>query len=304
MKHSQRETLWRAAYKLGRHPLGYEAQRVLAGADALGTPKGTPLLLAGHGEGGLIAQIAGAVDNRFQAVAIAGSFGLTTRQPELPLYRNVWSLLQSFTDAEMAALIAPRRVLVEHGRYPEVTHTDAGGAAPGKLWRPTAAEFDSDLRRLESRSGKSAVALRPGLDVTLGEESVPRALLNVGVAQHPTMMKPLGVAPARNGSNTLPDAAARTLRLYREVLDDTQWLLREAQYTRADFWKAANFKSAAEFTNSTVPFRDRFRRDVTGEIQGVPAAKPTQPTPLRDERHPRLRGPASKSTPTCSPGAR
>ncbi len=273
VKHSQRETLWRAAYELGRHPLGYEAQRVLAGADALGTPKGTPLLLAGHGEGGLIAQIAGAVDARFQAVAIAGSFGLTTRQPELPVYRNVWSLLHTFTDAEMAALIAPRRVLVEHGRYPEVTHTDAGGAAPGKLWRPTPAEFDSDLRRLESRSGKSAVALRPGPDAALGEESI-RALLTTGAGSTPAV-KPLGVAPARNGSNTLPDAAARTLRLYRELVDDTQWLLREAQYTRADFWKAANFKSTADFTNSTAPFRERFRREVTGEIPK--ASLPPQP---------------------------
>ena len=264
VKHSQRETLWRAAYELGRHPLGYEAQRVLAGADALGTQKGIPLLLAGHGEGGLIAQIAGAADDRFQAVAIAGSFGLTQRQPELPVYRNVWSLLHTFTDATMAALIAPRRVLVEHGRYPEVTHTDAGGAAPGKLWRPDATDFDAEFRLLESLGNPSAQVLRPGPDVALGEETI-RALLTIGTGSTPSV-KPLGVAPARNGSNTLPDPDARTLRLYRELLDDTQWLLREAQYTRADFWKTANFKSVAEFTNSTVPFRDRFRREVTGEI--------------------------------------
>jgi hypothetical protein len=237
---------------------------VLAGADALGTPKGTPLLLAGHGEGGLIAQIAGAADDRFQAVAIAGSFGLTQRQPELPVYRNVWSLLHTFTDATMAALIAPRRVLVEHGRYPEVTHTDAGGAAPGKLWRPDAADFDAEFRLLESLGNPAAQVLRPGPDAALGEETI-RALLTAAAGSVPSV-KPLGVAPARNGSNTLPDPDARTLRLYRELLDDTQWLLREAQYTRADFWKTANFKSVAEFTNSTVPFRDRFRREVTGEI--------------------------------------
>jgi dienelactone hydrolase len=264
VKHSQRETLWRAAYELGRHPLGYEAQRVLAGADALGTPKATPLLLVGHGEGGLIAQIAGAADDRFQAVAIAGSFGLTQRQPELPVYRNVWALLHTFTDAEMAALIAPRRVLVEHGRYPEVTHTDAGGAAPGKLWRPESAAFDAEFGLLESLAGPSVRALRPGPDAALGEETI-RALLTAAPGSVPAV-KPLGVAPARNGSNTLPDPDARTLRLYRELLDDTQWLLREAQYTRADFWKTANFKSVAEFTNSTAPFRDRFRREVTGEI--------------------------------------
>jgi hypothetical protein len=35
VKHSQRETLWRAAYEMGRHPLGYEIQKLLAAADWL-----------------------------------------------------------------------------------------------------------------------------------------------------------------------------------------------------------------------------------------------------------------------------
>lgn len=260
VKHSQRETLWRASYELGRHPLGYEIQRVLAAADALGTSGGTPLLLAGHGEGGLVALVAGALDERFKTVAVSGAFGLTARQPELPVYRNVWSILNTFTDAEIAALIAPRTILLEHGRYPEVTHTDAGGAAPGKLWRPTDAEFDAGLRRLEALTGKPPAVSRPGADAIFSAETI-RTLLSAGAT-----LKPATAVPTRSESCAAPDADARTLRLYREVLDDTQWLLREAQYTRAEFWKPADFKSATAFTNSTVPFRDRFRREVTGEI--------------------------------------
>lgn len=260
VKHSQRETLWRASYELGRHPLGYEIQRILAAADALGTPGSTPLLLAGHGEGGVVALVAGALDQRFQTVAVSGAFGLTARQPELPVYRNVWSILNTFTDAEIAALIAPRTIVLEHGRYPEVAHTDAGGAAPGKLWRPTDAEFDAGLRRWEALTGKAAVVSRPGADAIFSEETV-RAVLSASAP-----LKPAAGVPVRSEGCAAPDADARTLRLYREVLDDTQWLLREAQYTRADFWKGANFKSPAEFTRSVVPFRDRFRQEVTGEI--------------------------------------
>ncbi len=260
VRHSQRETLWRASYELGRHPLGYEIQRVLAAADALGPRGNAPLLLAGHGEGGLVALVAGALDERFKAVAVSGAFGLTARQPELPVYRNVWSILNTFTDAEIAALIAPRRILLEHGRYPEVTHTDAGGAAPGRLWRPSDAEFDAGLRRLEALTGQAAAVSRPG-PAAIFDEAAVRILLAADGA-----LKPRAEVPIRSEGCAAPDADARTLRMYREVLDDTQWLLREAQYTRASFWKAANLKSVAAFTNSTVPFRDRFRREVTGEI--------------------------------------
>lgn len=272
VRHSQRETLWRAAYELGRHPLGYEAQRVLAGADALQTPGTIPLLVAGHGEGGLIALLAAASDTRFKAAAISGAFGLNRRQPELPVYRNVWSLLRSFSDPEIAALVAPRSILVEHGLYPEVTHTDAGGAAPGRLWRPSAAEFESDFNQLKTLAGTAAAALYPGPDAQLGPESIRALLAAAGIN---SASPGLGVAPARAADAALPDADTRTLRLYREVLEDTQWLLREAQYSRAGFWKSADFRSAQAFTNSTGPFLERFRAEVTGEIP--PASLPPAP---------------------------
>ncbi|MCS7237046.1 MAG: hypothetical protein NZ899_02100 [Thermoguttaceae bacterium] len=67
---TQREYVYRSAYELGRHILGYDTQKVLAGAMALrsfGTPEGQsttsglPIGLAGWGEGGQIALIAAAL---------------------------------------------------------------------------------------------------------------------------------------------------------------------------------------------------------------------------------------------------
>ena len=53
-----REFIYRAAYELGRHIIGYEIQKVLAAVDAL-APDDLPVGLFGHGEGGLLAFLCG-----------------------------------------------------------------------------------------------------------------------------------------------------------------------------------------------------------------------------------------------------
>ena len=51
-----------------------------------------------------------------------------------PLDRNVFGLLNQFGDAELAAMILPRNLVIEAADFPEV-HIPAGtgGAAPAKL---------------------------------------------------------------------------------------------------------------------------------------------------------------------------
>ncbi|MCW5557098.1 MAG: hypothetical protein KIT22_04575, partial [Verrucomicrobiae bacterium] len=295
VKHSQRETLWRAAYQMGRHPLGYEIQTILAAADWLSQTRAAgheawdgkltfdtlkqlqnpgsnrqELGIVGYGEGGLLAFYAGAVDPRFLAVGVSGAFGLTPRNAELPIYRNVWSLLDRFGDAEVTALILPRALVIEHGRYPEVVHTDENGGAPGRLWRPTSAEFTAEQERFKLPS-------LPVYFLTAAEDTV----CDWGMAQRfyrklaPTggIEQELGRPPAATG--TLPDAEARTLRLYRGILEDTQWLMREGEFTRREFWKRADFKSLAGFTNSAGEYRDYFRSNVIGVIP--PASLPPDP---------------------------
>jgi dienelactone hydrolase len=72
VKLSQREYVYRPAYELGRHILGYEAQKILAGLAALGRmnargkdqragPAEIPSLVIGYGEGGQLALLVGAV---------------------------------------------------------------------------------------------------------------------------------------------------------------------------------------------------------------------------------------------------
>jgi hypothetical protein len=287
VKHSQRETLWRASYQMGRHPLGYEIQTVLAAADWLAQTRSAEvgvrngdmagmlkliqdpgsgrqeLGIIGYGEGGLIAMYAGAIDTRFLAVGVCGAFGLSQRNAELPIYRNVWSLLEHFGDAEVAAMILPRAFIAEHGRHPGVTHTDESGGAPGKLWRPTPAEFAAEGERLTGWLPEmAAYFLNAGEDTVCDWGTAQRFYRRLspkgGISQA------LGDVP--KATAPLPDAAARTKRLYLGILEDTQHLMRESEYTRREFWKRAEFNHADAFVNSAGWYRDYFQSNVVGMI--------------------------------------
>jgi dienelactone hydrolase len=293
VKHSQRETLWRAAYEIGRHPLGYEIQKLLAAADWMApqkTVKNGPdlarlrhkLAVVGYGEGGLLALYASALDPRFDLTVVSGVFGLGERNSQLPIYRNVWSLLEHFGDAEIVKLIAPRRLLVEAGAYPVVNHTDQHGGAPGTLWRPTENEVLAELERARSALPDEAKPnldfFQPGPEVVVGPATAAVALKSLGGGGG--SLRP---EPPATGSVSLPDTYARAKRQYLQLLEDTQHLMRESEYVRRDLWKQrADFSGAAQFTNSTQLLRQQFRDDVVGLI---PAASlpPNVRTRLRFE---------------------
>lgn len=296
VKHSQRETLWRAGYEMGRQLIGYEIQKVLAAADWLSATRNAgddgrnsemstvleriknpgnnqqELGIIGYGEGGLIAMYAGAIDTRFLAVGACGAFGLSQRNAELPIYRNVWSLLNYFGDAEIAAMILPRAFIVEHGQYPGVTHTDEGGGAPGRLWRPSQTEFAKESDRVRDWLPEMAIYFHNAAEDTV---------CNWGTAQRffrklsPTggIARSLAGLPVPTGS--FPNAEARAKRQYLQILEDTQKLMRESEYVRREFWDDADISSATAFTNSAVEYRDYFRTNVVGMIP--PASLPANP---------------------------
>ncbi len=85
-----REFIYRRAYELGRHIIGYEVQKVLAAVDWF-TYKSAdlPVAVAGYGEGGLIALYSGAVDTRIKGVMVSGYFQAREGIWMEPIYRNV-----------------------------------------------------------------------------------------------------------------------------------------------------------------------------------------------------------------------
>ncbi len=141
---THREFIYRQAFEMGRHVIGYEVQKTLAAIDLLEQWMKTreikiPIGVAGVGEGGLIALYASAVDTRVDATLVSGYFGTREAVWEEPIYRNVWGLLTEFGDAELAGLIAPKPLVIEACSVPESTGPPApaagrrGGAAPGKI---------------------------------------------------------------------------------------------------------------------------------------------------------------------------
>ncbi len=126
-----REYVTRQAFEAGRHVIGYEVQKILAAVDLLEkefvchpnplTSQNKPIGVIGIGEGGLLALYAAALDTRFQCCCVSGYFQTRENVWEEPIYRNVWKLLTEFGDAELGALICPRKLVIEACRISEVS---------------------------------------------------------------------------------------------------------------------------------------------------------------------------------------
>ena len=69
------------------------------------------------------------------------------------MYRDVWGLLHEFGDAEIASLIAPRALIVEASRGPQVdgpppaTSERAGATPNGRLTTPPLESVRAEVER-------------------------------------------------------------------------------------------------------------------------------------------------------------
>src|SRR5205823_10470221 len=109
-----REFVYRMAFEMGRHIIGYEMQKVLAAVDWFQKEnEKLPVGVYGYGEGGLLAFYSGAIDERIEATVVSGYFGDRESIWQEPIYRNAWGLLLEFGDAEVATLFGQVRALTE-----------------------------------------------------------------------------------------------------------------------------------------------------------------------------------------------
>lgn len=274
LKQSQREVLWRAAYEMGRTLQGYEVQKVLAAVDWLDAqpkPAGHEARIAvvGYGEGGMIACFAGALDPRISVTAVSG-YHINPNLHNEPIYRNVWSLTEEFGAGEIAGLIAPRGLIWENGRFPEAEYPKPGqshnGAAPGKLGRP-----DPEVAGRVLDEARKWLKDVPGVDRWKLVGGQPEDVINSETLS--TIEDRLGLSDtSANSTETVapihpaPDNNQRLLRQYSQILEDTQWLMREGEFTRAAFWKQADRKNASTFAESTKWYRDYFLNEIVGPI--------------------------------------
>jgi cephalosporin-C deacetylase-like acetyl esterase len=272
---SHREWIYRQSFILGRHVIGDEIQKVLALVDGFARqPEPLPVCVAGYGEGGLLALYAGALDERIGSVHVAGHFAPREQLWKEPLERSVFGLLREFGDAELASLIAPRRLAVRHDHYPEVAGPPLPGqgvravAAPGVLAAPPLESVQAELQR--------ALDLTRGLDpiwarlfesgASLGEwlrHLLPEATADAVVARVAKQENAVAVHVASS-----PEAVReRQRRQVRELEAFHQHRLARVGNERDEsFWKPLPLKSLAAFEQHTTAERERFWNEVIGRL--------------------------------------
>jgi dienelactone hydrolase len=268
---TSREFLYRSAFELGRHLIGYELQKVLAAVDWFaGDDAPRPIGVVGYGEGGMLAAYAGAVDERIDLVGMCGYFGSRERIWEQPIDRNVFGLLEQFGDAELAATVLPRRLVIENSRGPELEIPGEGGA-PAVLRSPEGVA--AEVERLRELAGDAAGGslMVVGADETCEHGAAVTAIATaLGLGAEDSEQPPERLTP-------LPDGSERQRRQITEIDRFTQQVLASCADTRRDFLPIADqlgqapaqpldFSSTEAYRESIGPFRERFATEVIGRF--------------------------------------
>ncbi len=297
---SARQFLYSSAFELGRHLIGYEVQKVLAAVDWYAKAGGANprrVGVIGWGEGGLLALYAGALDTRIEAVGVSGYFEDRNHLWEEPIDRNVFGLLEQFGDAELASMIAPRKLVIEAAKGPELTMTYSDGGAPGKLRTPPLELVQKEVTRARSLVGilNEAAAIKPDSKGISGGSTpgrVARRNLQRTMAVQTELIingngtGPFGSEPALTAflhaiapettlatnaaapkpSRPAADPAARQLRQLREIDQHNQRLLAESPEVRREFMKKQDTSSLDAYAKSTEWYRNYFAEEVVGRF--------------------------------------
>jgi dienelactone hydrolase len=273
-----REWIYRQAFQMGRHVIGYEVQTVFAGVDWLRAQHASAVKIgvAGYGEGGLVAFYAAAIDPRIDAALVSGYFNARESVWSEPIYRNVWSLLREFGDAEIASLILPRHLIVEHS--PVVPVTGHKGNVPA----PSGAAVRAEVARIEVPSAIGQAVLISGeSDQPVGpysEQALAGFVTSLG-------SKPLAPISAERPAErrTAFDPAVRHQQFARQMEDHVQLLIRRSDEVREQRsllqvmpelgggrWSTARrhpTHAAEKFIQGAVPFRKQFEEEAMGRFE-------------------------------------
>ena len=286
---TNREFIYRSAFELGRHVIGYEVQKVLALVDALerecrGRGRELRLGIFGYGEGGAIALYAAALDPRIKAACVSGYFGDRNDVWRQPVDRNVFGLLEQFGDAEVASLVAPRTLIVEAARGPEFVIPPGTGGAPGRLTTPGLRDRDrggragtGPGRRAQSGSRISNWSQADRMVRVRSGPTRPWASSS-GAIDPDARLEPAGPDAASDRRDPKVNARLvevgrdRQARQLHELDRHNQQLLVESPYTRQEFMKKLDTRSADAYARSVEPYREFFAEEVIGRFDLKPLA--------------------------------
>ncbi len=280
-KMSNREWAHRPSFELGRTLAGYEVQKIMGAISTLQQSNGgvkRPTGVVGWGEGGRLAFYAAALDTRIDSAAVSGYFASRQNLWQEPADRNVFGLLNSFGDAEIASLVAPRSLVIEHGKYPSYGfRTTADGelevvedhytkfkGKPGKLLIPNKKEIEAEFARAKSFVYKLQPE-KPILTLIESDGAVSRKTLKAFLhslnpqASLSTKVNELKLNSRAHAKQRHDDQLA-------EIERHNQRLLQLAYESRIAYMKDLKTDSLENFEKSVEPYRKKFSQDVIGEF--------------------------------------
>jgi dienelactone hydrolase len=286
-----REFIYRSAFELGRHLIGYEVQRVLALVDRISAaasgarPK---IGVFGYGEGGAIAFYAAALDPRIDAACVSAYFDDRNDVWRQPVDRNVFGLLEQFGDAEVASLIAPRTLIIEAARGPEFEIPQGTGGAPGRITTPELGRVRAEVERARALVARvqpacpiELVASGPDGRGPFGSEQAIQKLLD---AVAPAVkLAPRDDHPGSFTTHVVSASRARQDRQLHELDRHNQKLLLESADVRREFMKKLDTSSLEAYSRSVVPYRAYFADEVIGRFDLKPRAPDVRSRQIYDE---------------------
>ncbi len=273
---SHREWIYRQAFHMGRHVIGYEVQKVLAVVDWFRQRNPDSRVgVVGYGEGGLLALYSAAADTRIDAALVSGYFDSRQNVWSEPIYRNVWGLLREFGDAELASLIAPRGLVVEYCQAPKAPNQKGEIKTPA--FESVQAEFDR-IDSLVARGFQQRQLVRggpgsdPALTAVLGQLGAGSGLVSAGEV------------PADRRKSF--SAGEQQKRQVMELEKHVQSLVRGSARAREQFylykvapeladntWNTDSERptlSPVKFIEASKTYRDYFYQEVLGRFDDTP----------------------------------
>ena len=247
-----REWIYRMAYEVGRHVIGFEVQKILAAIDWFqqqNQSHSLPIGVFGYGEGGLLALYSSAVDTRIDATVVSGYFQPREQVWQEPIYRDVWSLIKEFGDAELAALVAPRALVVEACKGPEVdgppaaTEVNTDVACPnGKLTTLNVDLVRKEVERarqffvgLKNNDGLQLIVSDGGTGLPGSDIALKSFVRLMGVR---TELRPALTPPTDRRANH--DSLSQLHQQFDQMVGFAQALIRKSPERRKEFWAKAD----------------------------------------------------------------
>ena len=273
-KLTDQEFLYRSAFVLGRHIIGYQVQEIRSAFLAMRKTYGQlPSVVIGYGEGGGLAMYAAAVDTDIGAACVSGHFGPREQIWSEPIHRNVHGLLNRFGDAQLAALIAPRSLVIDAVPFAK-TEIPGEGGAPSELVGPTVDQAEMEwklaakmlepwgishsirfLKPNDKSRNRNATSLE-AIQASLEAVGIQTLSIDVDTTSQHAMLwngRPLSSAESRRHE---------TLSKWNRF---QQAILERSATERDSYWNKLDTRTPEAFAESIKAYREYFRTETIGD---------------------------------------